>query len=68
MKIILEYEIEDFWATPEDLNKMSNDEIKELMQEDILSMLDGSKWHIKRDKFGCPLCGWKTIKDDGSVG
>ena len=56
MKIILEYEVEDFWATEEELASMNDDDVIELMKEDVLSVVDGAKWIVHRISH-CPFCG-----------
>lgn len=49
MKIIITKELEeDFWGTPEELERMTDDEIIELCMEDTPSLLDNALWEIKR--------------------
>lgn len=59
MKAIIEYEITDSWATPEQLAGMSDAEIVELLHEDYWELLEGAKWRIERSDPAtapCPGC------------
>ena len=42
-------ELEDFWATEEQLASLSDAEIVELVQEDVTAFLDGASWAVTRE-------------------
>ncbi len=50
MKIVIEVELSDLWATAEELAVMSDDEVISLMNEDIGALLDEdtAKWTVVR--------------------
>jgi hypothetical protein len=41
--------LEAFWATPEELEKMTQKEIIEMLREDTTALLDCASWHINRE-------------------
>ena len=47
-KIIVEKELGNIWATPEDLFDMSDADIIELVQEDLLGFLEDAKFKVDR--------------------
>ena len=47
-KITITKELDDLWATPEQFEKMSDNEIIELCMEDTSELLDGAQWKIER--------------------
>jgi hypothetical protein len=65
MKAIIEYEIGDLWATPQQLAEMSDAEIVELLREDTSELMDGAQWRIERgtdpNTAPCPACVGKRL-------
>jgi hypothetical protein len=65
MKAIIEYEIGDLWATPQQLAEMSDAEIVELLREDTSELMDGAQWRIERgtdpNTAPCPACAGKRL-------
>jgi hypothetical protein len=50
MKVTIEREIPESFATPEQLADMTDAEIVKLLREDPLELLDGAKWMIEREE------------------
>jgi ribosome-associated toxin RatA of RatAB toxin-antitoxin module len=50
MKVTIEREIPESFATPEQLADMTDAEIVELLREDPFELLDGAKWTIEREE------------------
>jgi ribosome-associated toxin RatA of RatAB toxin-antitoxin module len=72
MKVTIEREIPESFATPEQLADMTDAEIVELLREDPFELLDGAKWTIEREEGErpdvaakvpdtCPACAAKRL-------
>jgi len=48
MRITIQKQLEDFWATPEEFAAMSDEDIIELCREDLLELIDGATWLVTR--------------------
>jgi hypothetical protein len=51
MKITIKIfkQLEDWWIDDDQAREMSDAEIVTLLQEDVLSMLDGATWEVVRE-------------------
>ena len=50
IKAILTYNIDDLWASKEELDQMTDGEIIELLREDRVHVFEHAKWQIARSK------------------
>ena len=50
MKIIIEKELDELWATPEQFAGMTDEEVIEFCQEDVCDLLDDALWTIIRNE------------------
>ena len=48
VKVIIDKDVTD-WASEEQWQSMDDDEVITLLNEDLLELMDGSKWTIIRD-------------------
>ena len=46
--IIVTKELDGHWATDEEFNELTDEQIIELLYEDIADFLDGAIWEVKR--------------------
>ncbi|MEA3421007.1 MAG: hypothetical protein U9Q97_04960 [Acidobacteriota bacterium] len=60
VKIIVEKELGDIWATEEEFNEMTNEDILELIHEDIGEFLEDATFTVVRQKY--PQKGGVKIK------
>lgn len=49
VKLILERELGDDFATDEQIASMTDEEIIELAMEDVVELVDGAKWTVVRE-------------------
>lgn len=54
MKVVVEVELGDLWATPEQLAGMTDEQVFDLLNEDIGAFLsdETAKWRVVRDDTG----------------
>jgi len=48
MTVTITQKLGSLWATPEQLAEMSDEEIVEMIQEDLLEFVDGATWSVER--------------------
>jgi hypothetical protein len=48
VKIILTYEVDEMWATFQELSDMTDEQVIELVKEDSIELLDGATWIVQR--------------------
>ena len=48
IKVIIEKKLDDSWASDEDFVGMTDEEIVELCQEDMVEFIDSAVWTVRR--------------------
>ena len=46
--VICMYELDELWATDEELEELNDDDIIEIVQEDLAGMLENCEWAVVR--------------------